>query len=359
LTEDDLSTIRTLYDAGIRASVLLSKSDLLAPEDRLKSLDYVSEQIRSRLGLTPSVYPVSIQASHTALLETWLEEVILPLYERHQQLMEESLRRKIGSLREAVETALTTRLDRAHGGDRRNLAAEPADPDKIDGDLRKAVGRISEVREFCFEITHKVRDYPEQAIAEAAEKATRASPGGGSVPPSTIVHDVLVQSAAESADLVFRALKDVARELVQTLNSAAQALGFNDVHKEDDFASAIKEMPRLDLGALQVHLHPNLLSKLSTRMAIRHAEHSLNDQIGPAVGEAFSNFGSLLGAWARRTLTEIQLRFENHADAYRAHLDRMKTRGHVSSIELEAMTQALDLLSGRTSEAKEEMTPAP
>ncbi|MGH9667255.1 MAG: hypothetical protein ACRD9L_22770, partial [Bryobacteraceae bacterium] len=275
----------------------------------------------------------------------------LPLYERRRQLMEDSLRRKIGALREAVEMALRMRLNRAHGGAARNVAADPIDPDKIDAGLRRAVGRITEVRELCFEVAHKVRSYPEGAIAEAAEKAARASLDAGSAPPAAIVHDVLVQSAAESASVIFRALKDVARELVQTLNSTAQALGFNDAHREDDLASAIQEMPRLDAGTLQVDLHPGLLSKLSTGMAIRQTERSLRNQIGPAVAEAFANFGSLLNAWARRTLTEIQLRFENQADGYRAHLDRMKAHGHLSGVESEAMARDLDLLSGPTSEA--------
>ena len=42
LTEDDLSTIRALYEAGVPVSVLLSKSDLLDANDRAQSLAYVS-----------------------------------------------------------------------------------------------------------------------------------------------------------------------------------------------------------------------------------------------------------------------------------------------------------------------------
>ena len=43
LTQDDLATVQTLYDAGIPASVLLSKADLLAPADRDRALQYVAE----------------------------------------------------------------------------------------------------------------------------------------------------------------------------------------------------------------------------------------------------------------------------------------------------------------------------
>jgi GTP-binding protein EngB required for normal cell division len=68
LTQDDLSTIQALYEAGVPATVLLSKSDLLTPEDRLSAIAYVGEQMRSRLGITLSVHPVSVQATHAVLL---------------------------------------------------------------------------------------------------------------------------------------------------------------------------------------------------------------------------------------------------------------------------------------------------
>lgn len=337
LTEDDLATIRTLYEAGIPACVLLSKCDVLSAEDRLRSLDYVAGQIHSRLGLTLAVHPVSIQASHAALLDAWLDGVILPLYDRHQQLMEESLGRKIGSLRENVEEALRMRLERAK--------ETPVDRDKVDRDLRMAVGRIAEVRELCFKVTHEARQSSGAALAEAAERLTKAWARDKLAAPGVIVHDALIQSAAESAAAVFRVLRDLARELGRTLCWTAEALGFDEAHAEDDLVSAIQEMPILDPGILQVELHPGLLSKMSAAMAIRHAERTLNKQIGQRMAEAFASFGSLLDAWARRTLSELQVRFENHADRYRAHLERMKSRP-VSVTEAEAVARDLALLAG-------------
>jgi GTP-binding protein EngB required for normal cell division len=342
LTEDDLSTIRTLYDAGIPASVLLSKSDLLSAEDQVRSLAYVAEQIHSRLGLTLPVRPVSTHASHAALLDDWLSDVVLPLYDRHQQLMEDSLRRKIGSLRETVETALRVRMERSR--------QDSDELDKVDVELRKALGRITEIRELCFHVTHQVRGGADKALAEAARSLTEASPKA----PSAVVQNTLVQSAAESASDIFLALKDLARELAQTLSSAAQALGFNEAHQEDDLASAIQEIPRLDLGTLQVDLRPSLHSKISTKAAIRHAERGLRERVGPRVAEAFSSFGSVLDAWARRTLIELQLGFESHADGYRAHLDRMKKRGQISNDAAEAMEKDLALLEGP---GRQEMMP--
>lgn len=337
LTEDDLSTVRTLYDAGIPASVVLSKCDVLSAEDRLRSLDYVAEQIHSRLGLTLAVHAVSIQASHASLLDAWLEDEIAPLYDRHRELMEDSLRRKIGSLRENVEMALRTRLSRA--------TESSIDVDKVDGDLRRAMGRIAEIRELCFAVTREARNSSSRAIAEAAEKLNKAWANDESTAPGVIVHDALVQSAAESAAIVFRALKELAGELSQTLRSTAPALGFQEAHAEDELGSVIQEMPILDPGTLQVELHPGLLSKV-----IRNAERTLNKQIGPQVAEAFRSFGSVLEAWARRTLSELQARFESHADGYRAHLERLKN-GPESVADADAVLRDLAMLAEESGRA--------
>jgi GTP-binding protein EngB required for normal cell division len=116
LTQDDLATVQTLYGAGIPASVLLSKADLLAPADRDRALQYVAGHIRSDLGLELPVHAISIKAEHSDLLEKWLDTEILPLYDRHAELARQSVKRKIGTLRLGVEAALKMRLRRSESG---------------------------------------------------------------------------------------------------------------------------------------------------------------------------------------------------------------------------------------------------
>jgi GTP-binding protein EngB required for normal cell division len=317
LTQDDVSTIQTLYEAGTPALVLLSKSDLLLPEDRARS---------AQLGLRLGVHPVSARPTHSALLEAWLNDTILPLYDQHQQLMEDSLRRKIGSLREAVETALRTRLDRAGktaGGGMPD--AKGIDGKAVDALLRKALAGFTEARDTGREVAHGLRGLGDGALAAAAIRL--ANIGANDWPPAesvaAIVHDVLVHAAAEQASFVLAALETLARQLTRTLKATAQDLGFHEIHQDEDLLSTLKEMPKLDLGTVRLVLHPPWLLKLSKSRASRQIERRLREQIGPTVSEAFSSFGSLLDAWARRTLSELQLRFDSHADGYRAHLDRL------------------------------------
>jgi GTP-binding protein EngB required for normal cell division len=340
LTEDDLVTIRTLYEAGIPASVLLSKSDLLADEDQIRSAQYITGQISAQLGLTMAVDPVSIQSTHLFLLEDWLREVILPLYDRHQQLARESLSRKIGSLREALAVALKARLDHAE---------EPAeciiDRDAIDGGLRTAVGRMAEVREACLAMTHDVRSQAGDALTDAATRLTDTWSKSAPVSSAAIVHDAITQVAADRANKVFQTLNQLAQQLAQSLQLTAEALGFAESHREEDLTSAIKEMPKLDLGPIEIEWKPGLFSKLSRNLAIRQAEKALERQIGERVSEAFSIFGSILDAWARRTLSEMQLRFETPAESYRTHLDRIGARGRISVDEISVIERDLALLS--------------
>jgi GTP-binding protein EngB required for normal cell division len=347
LTEDDLATIRTLYEAGIPASVLLSKSDLLAGADQLRSSQYISEQISAQLGLTLPVHAVSIEPTHSSLLDAWLTEVILPLYDQHQQLMQESLFRKIGSLQEAVVTALKLRLNRT---------GVAVDLDAVDRELRRAGGQIAEARELCFQITHAIRGDCEQALIQTATHLTDNWLAGKTGAVSAVVREALEQVAVERAGELFRALKELAHKLGGTLESTARALRFAESRQEEDIASVINEMPKLDIGPLDITVKPGLLLKVSRNLSIHKVEAELRRQIGQRVSEAFSSFGSMLDAWSRRTLSELQLRFEAQADAYRAHINRLTARGEASTGEQVAIARDLALLTESNSDAQAEMT---
>jgi GTP-binding protein EngB required for normal cell division len=363
LTEDDIGTIRALYEAGIPASVLLSKSDLLAPEDRDRSSAYISEHIHSQLGLAISVHPVSVQPTHSSFLDAWLKDVLVPLYDRHQQLAQESLSRKIGALRETVIMALKLRLTRAPldrpPDDVQRLGDQgPIDAEQIDSTLRKAVGRITEIRQICFETTQAIRQEADRALDEAANALLNAWAAGGTASPSNLVADELIRVAAEQAGTVSKALKDLAAELSQALQTASKALGYQEAPIEHDFTVFIKEMPKLDLGTLDdMQVHPPVLGKLSRSLALRQTRRALHRQIGQQAEHAFSNLGRMLDAWARRILGELQLRFETHADQYRAHLSRMGTRASIQGEDQTAILRDLNSLGEAQTEEQAQMAP--
>jgi hypothetical protein len=117
-------------------------------------------------------------------------------------------------------------------------------------------------------------------------------------------------------------------------------------------------MPRLDLGELHLDVRPGVLLKFTRKLSVRHTENGLRRQIGARVSEAFSSLGSMLDAWTRRTLSELQLRFEMHADAYRAHLNRMSGGGRLSSTEHAAIVRDLASLAELPSGEGVEVAPS-
>jgi len=65
----------------------------------------------------------------------------------------------------------------------------------------------------------------------------------------------------------------------------------------------------------------------------------------------------MLDAWTRRMLTELQLRFDTHADGYRAHFDRLTAHGRVSEAEEISIRRDLEQLTRSPTGNAAEMTP--
>ncbi len=347
LTEDDLSTIRMLYDAGIPASVLLSKSDVLRPDDRARSVKYVEGQIRTRLGLNIPAHPVSIRPSSAFLLEEWLSNVMGPLCSQHQQLLEESLRRKAGTLREGVITALRSRLQRA--------PEAVTGIEEVDRGLRKSEGQIAEVRERCYQVTYRIRNSAGEALDKAAIEVARAW-SDGSVAVFETIRETMSSHAEEMASVVYRALFELACALSGTLGSACERLGLSGTLSEDDMTASLNEMPRLDLGTISFEARPTYLSRKVKWIGLWRSRRILRSQAGAQTAEAFSNLGSMLDAWTRRTLADLQIKFESHADTYRAHMSRIKGGGAgLSSPAARTIAEDLASLEGTMTERGNEI----
>jgi hypothetical protein len=301
----------------------------------------VTKQITAHLGVNLPIRPVSALPSQTHLLDDWLTSDILPLYERHQQLTKQSLQRKIGALRESVETALRIRLESAA----RQPVSSKMDFAGIDARLRNAVGRFAEARRICFDIGHEIEEFAEQGLAITASHLVNKWAQHDAISATAVVRETLVEVATARASLVSVALADLARELAEALQDAAHDLGFTDGHDEADLAAVLKEMPHLDLGTWNVDVAPSFRLKLSVRMEAHRVEQILSRQIGDAVSKAFYNFGKLLAAWARQTLTELKSRFDTQADTFRAHLIRLSDGRAISQDEEISLRRDLEQLT--------------
>ena len=350
LTEEDLSTLQTLYEAAIPAQVLLSKADLLAPEDRNRSAIYIARQIRSFLGLDVSVLPVSTESRHAHLTDAWFREQILPLYDRHQELARQSVRRKIGALREAVTAALKIRIELA-GKEQQKESKDQNRLKLIETRLRKATAKVEETRSACFEIADQVSGLASFAIRRTAAAVAEAR----SQKEDIAVHseDLVISSISEVGADKGRQISEVIAALTSlmadALKEAGRVIRMQNLPNEEELSSVIREMPRLDLGGLHFKLKP--LRFLGKRFTKWRMEKQLRQAVGSQLEEAFRTYGHLLEGWVRHSVAELQRRFDEYADAIRAQitqLGRMPGEGGANADQLEIIRRDIESLAGET-----------
>jgi hypothetical protein len=307
-----------LYDAGIPACVLLSKADLLAPADRDRALAYVGGHIRSDLGLELPVHAISIKPECSGLLDKWLDSEILPLYDRHAELARESLNRKIGALRLGVEAALQARVKRSGCGLDESKVRE------LETDLRTAAGRIAQARTGCLDRTDALRECADDLVRTAAGNLVDAWGLGASAPAEGFLKDKLEQAAAQEAARIVSDIGEAARYAGSVLAKASAAMGIENRPEQDELLDVLKNMPRFDLGNLELAVGPSAMaSLLGRRWAVRRVERRIGAQAGNQIADAVGIYARVLQAWVRKTFGELQERFDSYAGAYRAQLDRL------------------------------------
>lgn len=311
-------------------------------------LEELAREIRSSRSLficrSVSVQPVSIKDGHAKLLDHWFLHEIQPLYGKHQELAQQSLRRKIGALRESVEAALRVQLELSEKGSKKDKQRLRT----AETQLRRAAGKFEEVNSFCLKASDTIHDWGEVAISRAAFAVVGKwlSKDGNGEDIRELVNRSLAGTAAAGANQIFDKLQEFGRDLSRALAGAAKALEASNLPSEEELTTVVKEMPRFDPGPLDIVLERDFLTVLGRGLTERRVKKKLKAQIGSAVDEAFQGYGRMLELWIRRTIAELQRRFDSHADAYRAQLERLTTTREAGAEESEAIRRDLSTLSG-------------
>jgi GTP-binding protein EngB required for normal cell division len=167
LNEEDIGTLRLLYEAGIPAIVLLSKADLLAEEDLHRVIGYIREQLQHELGLEIDVHPVSSRLEYSMMLDHFFERELLPRFNQARGLRNNSIARKIGALRESVTAALSTTLDQ----ERRRGHDLPSDVGDLEEKLRRVTGEVGEQRTILRQGFLKLGEAPEPVLSAVENSA--------------------------------------------------------------------------------------------------------------------------------------------------------------------------------------------
>jgi GTP-binding protein EngB required for normal cell division len=223
LNEEDIGTLRLLYEAGIPALVLLSKADLLANGDLHRAIAYIQEHVRRDLRLDIAVHPVSALGSYSVMLDQFFEQELFPRFEKARVLRKASVARKIGSLREAIASALENGLQR----EQRGKSKVREDSPDLESLLRLVTG---EVGEQSIALDHAFRGLGEapnavlDLVAQRASTWARATSENKlcSLQLSEWIHEVVASSIQPSID------RSVAQHAADSLQSIAKEMGRSD-----------------------------------------------------------------------------------------------------------------------------------
>jgi GTP-binding protein EngB required for normal cell division len=345
LTQEDLQTIQALQDASIPVQVLLSKADLLTPQEVDDLIQYVKENIVKHCGVKLPVYAVSAIAGHRELLTQWFEAEILPLYQRSQDLKSLSVKRKVGTLRDAVVAVLSTRVRRSKG----ISGTAPEAIREVEAGLRKATGRIPQLQ---IELERDIRAFSgdtgwlvERAADRLAEVWRRDK--DSSTGPGLVVYESIVSDVHQQAKVYRQHLESLASDLHAELKNAEKALGLPHGPTEEEFTSAIRAMPVFDFAARDLQLAPPFWSRLLGNAGLRiAARRAIRSKFESYLSNVVSIYGGVFKDWSSSVVNVLAKRFANYADSYRAQAERAQSGSTVGAEEVHALLADLRALGG-------------
>ena len=333
LNEEDIGTLRLLYEAGIPSLVLLSKADLLARGERQEAIAYVVEQIQSELGIMVQVHPVSCVPAESDLLERFFEEELLPRFGQAQTLREASVARKIGTLKDSVMAALDTILNRQS-----REAPEPAvDPAGLESQLRVATGEMGELGRNLSRAFLELGESSKAVMDSVVERGVgwyELHPGDAIA--GRLLDEWIRDAVGERLNSQIGHVREVVERTVLSLQGAAEGLSNDEIPSAEELESGLRDLPRFELAELPGGVGAGGWRWLGRR-AVRSALHrGLQENAGSMLQEALRRYGYALREWSDRAIARMDAVVRSYADTYRAQIHRMtgmeeqsKDRGQV------------------------------
>jgi len=320
LSEEDIGTLRLLYEAGIPALVLLSKADLFAEGDLHRSVSYIQEHIKRDLGLDADIHAVSALSQYSVMLDHFYEGELLPRFEQARVLKEASVARKIGALREAVTSAIEVSLDR----DKRMGSTPSIDASELEATLRVLTGEVGEQGTALYRAFREMGETPNSVVDSVAEGAAlwARNSNANRIPSlqlDELVHDVvskLVQQPIER-------LRSIGMCAVADLQRTAQELGKTDAPSREDFELLLRDMPRFELAALPSEINVSRWKLLGEAIVRSRIKASFRDSIGPLLKDELHRYGMALAQWSEQIVRRLEALINSYADSYRAQIHRI------------------------------------
>jgi len=320
LNEEDIGTLRLLYEGGIPAILLLSKADLLADADLGRAASYIETQVQSELGLKVHIEPVSALAGHVRLLDRFFEKELLPRFQQARSLREASVARKIGALRESLISALETLLQRG-----KREALPEGNANEIEAKLRHISGEIGEQRTCLDQAFLELGERPEAILSELAEMVAARifSCASSRIDSFSLVEwadDVIQKRVDRALANTRKALSDAIVGLQETATQIARS----DMPTDEEAKTLLRNTPRFEMAYVPPPIGAAFWRWFGRKTAAALARHSLRQAFGESFRDELHRYGRALSQWSEHTSRKMQALVNSYADAYRAQLSRMR-----------------------------------
>lgn len=312
LVQEDIDVARAILEAGAVLLPIISKADLLSSDDRQKMCAYVSAQLANALNIELPVFPVSAIGEQRTLSDAWFEQALAPQLGHRKALVDTSLRRKIGALREAVVAALQVRLS----GKGRHKAVPSAMVGRQLADARAELSRfrrqLNNLIEPSKSFEPRLWEDMAQALASAWEDDSfEANPGHAVM--LAIAHGVDGWYATVHAQL--SALRN---RLSQAL-AAASSSG-SHISDEDDLLPTVAGCQRFDPMPVVkgADLGDSIASGFGKRWRLAAARRRVKLCLGVPLTEALRHYEQILKSWGIKELLTQEQAFEAATAAFDA-----------------------------------------
>jgi GTP-binding protein EngB required for normal cell division len=320
LNDEDIGTLRLLYEAGIPALVMLSKSDLLAEGDLHRTVAYIKDELHRELGITVQVHAVSSVPAASVLLDHFFERELLPRFEEAQALREASMARKTGALRDSVVAALDTILERGNRQKSQPAVQAPG----LESRLRLVTGEIGELRTSLDHAFLEFGESPQAVIEKVADRAlswTHSTPGQpiSALQLTEWLHDVVQGFLNHQVEQ----LRASMMRAIGTLQEVAEELGSREAPSQEEVAAILRDVPRFELAVLPNATSAGRWKWLGDRAVRAVIAKSLRRDIGSVLHDELHLYGHALRQWSDQAIRKIETVVNSYADAYRAQIHRI------------------------------------
>lgn len=320
LNDEDLGTLRLLYEGGIPAIVLLSKADLLAEADLRRVGRYIETQVRNELGLEIRFHPVSALKNHSALLDRLLQSELLPRFHEARSLRQASAARKIGALRESVIAALETSL---HHGKRESPRS--SDGMEIEAKLRHISGEIGELRTRLDHAFLELGESPETIFTDLAGiLVDRILSGVHARTEASTLAEMADEAIQKRVDSVLSGTRKTLGESVKALAEIAEEIGRSDTLSPGEAEILFRNAPRFEMALTPDSVGAPYWRWLGRGIAGSLAKNGLRQAFGDSFGSELHRYGMALRQWSDHAARRIETMMNSYSDAYRAQLNRMR-----------------------------------